>query len=80
MFKMFARSGLGAAILLALSAAKASAETFCVLGLCITIGGGGGDTSHAPEFDPAQGFAAVAVLICVALVLREKFLRARQSA
>ena len=51
--------------------AKASAA-ICVLFLCLPTPGTG-TTDHAPEIDPVQGVAAVAVLICVGLILREKF-------
>lgn len=38
-------------------------------------GGGGGGIPEAPEINVAQGLAAVAILICAALFLRERFLR-----
>lgn len=31
--------------------------------------------NHAPEIDPVQGLAALAILVCVGLVVREKFFR-----
>jgi hypothetical protein len=42
--------------------------------------GGGGTTVAAPEIDVTQGFAAIAILIVAALILRERFLRQRTKA
>jgi hypothetical protein len=42
--------------------------------------GGGGSILGAPEIDVTQGFAAVAILVVAALILRERFLRQRTKA
>ncbi len=60
-----------------------AAAQICLLGICIGGGGGGGGgggstpVPEAPEINVAQGMAAVAILVCAALFLRERFLRQR---
>jgi len=57
-----------------------AAAQVCILGICLGGGGGGGGgggTPEAPEINVAQGFAALAILACAALFLRERFLRQR---
>jgi hypothetical protein len=56
-----------------------AAAQICLLGICLGGGGGGGGTPvpEAPEINVAQGLAAVAILACAALFLRERFLRQR---
>jgi hypothetical protein len=71
MLKTFLQAATGVAMTFA-TTAKASAG--CVLFLCLPIiPGSGGATDHAPEIDPVQGVAAVTVLVCVGLIMREKF-------
>lgn len=71
MMKTFLQAAAGVAMTFA-TTAKASAG--CVLFLCMPIiPGGDTGTDHAPEIDPVQGIAAVAVLVCVGLIMREKF-------
>jgi hypothetical protein len=70
------KSILGAGAMLAITAKQASAEV-CLLFICVGGGTGGGGTPEAPEIDVAQGFAALAILACAALLLRERFLRQR---
>lgn len=50
-----------------------------IIGTICLGGGGGGDGSapSVPEIDVTQGFAALALLLCVGLLLRERFLRAK---
>lgn len=71
-------SALGAVVY----AGAVNASAGCLLGLiCLGGGDGGGDPppgASVPEIDATQGLAAVAVLLCVALLLRERFLRARR--
>lgn len=55
------------------SASSASAWAAAMAG----GGGGGGGVPEAPEINVAQGFAALAILACAALLLRERFLRQR---
>lgn len=60
----------------------ANASAGCLLGLiCIGDGGGGSGGStqpvSVPEIDVTSGAAALALLACIALMLRERFLRAR---
>lgn len=81
---------VGAAAVLALTATSASART-CILFFCWGPpgggggsgggGGGGGGTRppSTPEIDVTQGIAAVAILACVILILREAYLRQRQA-
>lgn len=59
-----------------------AAAQICILGICLGGGdggggGGGGGVPEAPEINVAQGFAALAILACAALLLRERFLRQR---
>lgn len=57
-----------------------AAAQICILGICLgggDGGGGGGGVPEAPEINVAQGFAALAILACAALLLRERFLRQR---
>ncbi len=55
-----------------------AAAQVCILGICLGGGGGGGGgVPEAPEINVAQGFAALAILACAALMLRERFLRQR---
>lgn len=62
--------------LLPLTVTQASAACFLIW--CWSPGGGrGGNTPSAPEIDVTQGFAALAIVAVIALVLRERFLRAR---
>ena len=68
------QAGMGAGAMIALSASQASAA--CLLFLC-DGDPGAGDAPHAPEIDVGQGFAALGILICIVIVLREKFLRSR---
>jgi hypothetical protein len=42
-------------------------------------GGGNGGPPSTPEIDVTQGIAAVAILACVILILREAYLRQRQA-
>lgn len=80
--KMMIKSALGAFGALAAMTTQASAEV-CLLFICLGGGGGGGGgyddggAPAAPEIDVTQGFAALAVLICAALILRERFMRQR---
>jgi hypothetical protein len=73
------KSILGAGAILAATTANASAQTcwwiFCWGG----GGGGGGTTPSAPEIDATQGLAALAILACAVLFLRERFLRERAA-
>lgn len=68
-----------AAGVMATLAMTSQASALCILGICIggggSTGGGGGAIPEAPEINVAQGLAAVAILICAALFLRERFLR-----
>lgn len=72
MLKTFLQAAAGVAMTFA-TTAKASAG--CILIICLPIipGGETGGADHAPEIDPVQGVAAVAVLVCVGLIMREKF-------
>lgn len=62
-----------------------AAAQVCILGICLGGDGGGGGggggggvgVPEAPEINVAQGFAALAILACAALMLRERFLRQR---
>jgi hypothetical protein len=64
-----------------------AAAQVCILGICLGGGdggaggggggGGGGGVPEAPEINVAQGLAAVAILVCAAMFLRERFLRQR---
>jgi hypothetical protein len=73
---------VGAAAAIAAMTTKASAE-ICLLFVCVGGddggGGGGGGQFEAPEIDVSQGFAAVAILACVLLLFRERFLRQRTA-
>ena len=40
-------------------------------------GGGGAPAPGAPEIDVSQGFAALAIMLCAFLLLREYYLRER---
>ncbi len=74
-----------AALFAATIAMTTHASAACLLGIiCLGGGGSGGGSGggggsapipEAPEINVAQGFAAAAILICVALFLRERFLR-----
>jgi len=77
MMKKLVQAGLTSVAMTFAMTAKASA--LCVLFLCIPTPGTG-TTDHAPEIDPVQGVAAVAVLICAGLILREKFRAKRVKA
>lgn len=77
-FLKIAALGVGAT---ALMTTRAAAEV-CLLFVCVGGGGGGGsggDAPAAPEISMTHGLAALAVLACVALLLRERFLRQRAS-
>jgi hypothetical protein len=79
--KLIAKSLAGAGIATMAMTTHAAAEV-CLLFICIGGGGGGGGdggapTPEAPEINVAQGFAALAILVCAALFLRERFLRQR---
>ncbi|MGE3142831.1 MAG: hypothetical protein AB7L65_05885 [Hyphomonadaceae bacterium] len=80
MLKKAAQIAAGVAAFTAFGVAQASAE-ICILNIiCLGGGGGsGGGTPHAPEIDLTSGLAAAAVLACVGLLLRERFLRARKQ-
>ena len=74
------KGAIGALALFAAMTTKASAE-ICLLFVC--LGGGGGQTggdggqTAAPEIELTQGFAAVAIVAVVLLLLRERFMRQR---
>lgn len=72
----------GAVAALAAMTTAANASTICFLGFCFTFGGRGGgrggQVPAAPEIDVAQGFAALAIVLAVALFLRERFNRAQR--
>jgi hypothetical protein len=81
--KLIIKSTLAALATIAATASNASAT--CILFICIPDGHG--NTSPppaptpaphgAPEIDVTQGVAAVAILICALLFLRERFMRQR---
>lgn len=73
---------LAGAIAVTLAMTTQAAAQVCILGICLGGGGGGGGGGNggipeAPEINVAQGLAAVAILVCAALLLRERFLRQR---
>ncbi len=64
-----------------------NASAACLLGILCIGGEGGGDPppsepppSYAPEIDATHGLAALALLLCIGLLMRERFLRAARSA
>jgi len=79
--KTILKSAIGAVVALAAGATQASAST-CILFVCFGSGGTGdtGGAPEAPEIDVTQGFAALAILVCAVLFLRERFLRQRTNA
>ncbi len=79
--KKLIKTLVGAAAVLAMTATSASAQ-ICILFICFGGGGGGGGSTQppsTPEIDVSQGIAAVAILACVILVLREAYLRQRKA-
>jgi hypothetical protein len=84
--KQIVKTAFGAVAALAVTAAQASAAQICIpiINLCLgepNPGTPGGNTPPAaPEIDVTQGFAALAILIVAALLLRERFLRQREQA
>jgi len=80
--KRVVKTVAGAIAALGATTTAAAAETVCVLGICINLGGGdsggGGGVPAAPEIDVTQGFAALAIMLAVALFLRERFNRAQR--
>lgn len=83
MLKKLFQTTAAVATLAIVGATRASAEV-CLIILCLGGGGGGNDpppaeTAHAPEIDVTQGFAALAIVACVALLLREAYNRKRHT-
>ena len=85
--KKVIKSVLGAGAMLAAMTTHAAAET-CLLFICLpggggkgspAPGGGGGGAPSAPEIDASQGLTAIAVLVVVVLLMRERFLRQRAA-
>ncbi|HRP11809.1 MAG TPA: hypothetical protein PLK37_12305 [Terricaulis sp.] len=76
--KMIVKSVAGA-LAATLAMTTHAAAQVCILGICLGGGGGGGGggVPEAPEINVAQGFAALAILACAMLLLRERFLRQR---
>ncbi len=76
---------IGAAAVTAATVSHASAQ-ICILFICLgkpstpTAPTTPSSPPAAPEIDVTQGVAALAILICVALFLRERFLRQRTQA
>lgn len=70
---------LGGAIAATMALTTQAAAQVCILGICLGGGGGGGGGTvpEAPEINVAQGLAAVAILVCAGMFLRERFLRQR---
>ena len=83
--KSLVQSLVGAGALLAATTMEASARTcwwiFCWGGPRPGGGGGGGGGGNpppgAPEIDVSQGFAALAIMLCAFLLLREYYQRER---
>lgn len=69
---------VGGAMVATMALTTHAAAQVCILGICLgggDGGGGGGTVPEAPEINVAQGLAAVAILVCAGLFLRERFLR-----
>jgi len=73
---------VGGALVATMALTTHAAAQICILGICLGGdggggGGGGGGVPEAPEINVAQGLAAVAILVCAGMFLRERFLRQR---
>lgn len=77
MFKAIA-SAVATGAMMALTTGQALAVE-CLPKACADTGTGGTTGGSAPEIELAAGLAAVAVLGCIGLVVREKFLRDRSK-